>query len=154
MAALVSVKPNVGPETLVPGASTRKRKLKGRKRCSKCDGPRSNPKQRYCNACHAAFMREWRKSHPMTEEQKFKDRARSYANVYQRRGLLIPCPCENCGSPRSQKHHENYNNPLDVMWLCRPCHLRLHQEAKREAFRKKMQEILAIFDEPKKEEAA
>ena len=76
---------------------------------------------------HAAYMREWRKTHPMTEEQRVKDRARSYANVYLRRGKLKKRPCEFCGSPESQMHHEDYSRPLWVHWFCRTCHLILHR---------------------------
>lgn len=109
--------------------------------CSKCDGPRG-PSMRYCNACHAAYMREWRKAHPMNEVQRFKDRARAYANAYKRRGKIAACPCEKCGSARSQMHHENYNDPLDVIWLCRPCHLRLHKAAKVEREREEIAQIV------------
>jgi hypothetical protein len=28
--------------------------------CSKCGAPRRKPGQRYCRACHAAYMRDWR----------------------------------------------------------------------------------------------
>lgn len=83
----------------------------------------------YCNDCHAAYMRGWRPEHPLTAEQKVKDNARAYANVYQKRGKLIPQPCEQCGSSESEKHHEDYSKPLDVRWLCRQCHLALHREA-------------------------
>lgn len=59
--------------------------------------------------------------------------ARCYANVYQRRGKLIPKNCQDCGSTESQKHHEDYSKPLDVIWLCRPCHLNRHREEARYA---------------------
>lgn len=60
----------------------------------------------------------------MTPEQKFKDTARHIAGVYQRRGKLVPQPCEICGSEQNiEKHHEDYSKPLEVQWLCRPCHL-------------------------------
>lgn len=72
-------------------------------------------------------MREWRKIHPLTEEQKRRDNARSYAGVYLRRGLLRKRPCP-CGSEDSEMHHPDYSKPLDVVWRCRPCHLRLHRE--------------------------
>jgi len=79
---------------------------------------------------HAEYMRGWRKLHPMTEEQKRKDIARSIAGVYQKRGLLIPRPCELCGSEKKvEKHHEDYSKPLDVRWLCRKCHLSTHEIA-------------------------
>ncbi len=72
-------------------------------------------------------MREWRKSHPLTPEQRWKDNCRSAAGVYKRRGYLTQQPCEVCGSLDSQMHHPDYNEPFLVNWLCRPCHLGLHQ---------------------------
>jgi hypothetical protein len=74
---------------------------------------------------HAAYMRRWRKTHPLTEAQRIKDRARSYANVYLKRGHLERQPCK-CGELNSQMHHEDYTKPLEIEWLCRPCHLRHH----------------------------
>lgn len=58
-----------------------------------------------------------------TEEQRIKDRARAYANVYQRRGKLVPQPCEVCGSAEVEKHHDDYRKPLQVTWFCRQHHL-------------------------------
>jgi hypothetical protein len=84
--------------------------------------------QRNCLACHSKAMRKHRKEVPQTEEQRLKSICRSYANVYVRRGKLIPKPCEECGSVKAQKHHEDYTKPLQVKWLCRACHLRLHVE--------------------------
>lgn len=76
---------------------------------------------------HAAYMRNWRKTHPLTAEQKFKDACRSYAGVYKRRGkFLIQLPCELCSAEDTQMHHPNYAQPLNVIWLCRPCHLAIH----------------------------
>jgi hypothetical protein len=59
---------------------------------------------------------------------KRKAIARSYARVYQRRGKLVPMPCA-CGSTDAQMHHPDYRKPLEVVWICRPCHLALHKEA-------------------------
>ena len=43
-------------------------------------------------------------------------------------GKLIPLPCERCGDENSLAHHEDYDKPLDVMWLCQPCHKQRHKE--------------------------
>ena len=77
-------------------------------------------------------MRKWRKDHPLTEDQKVRDRARSYANVYLSRGKLQRGPCEDCGVTHEDQpvrmHHEDYSKPLEVTWLCDWCHQARHAE--------------------------
>ncbi len=47
-----------------------------------------------------------------------------------RNGVLIRQPCCRCGETKSVAHHEDYDKPLDVMWLCQPCHKQRHKELK------------------------
>lgn len=102
------------------------------KPCSKCGKPRDMEvyTRKYqstcCRACKAAYARAWRKTHSMTPEQKRKDIARSYAGVYLRRGKIQRQPCKACGNEKAEMHHHDYNKPLEVEWLCRPCHLQEH----------------------------
>lgn len=65
----------------------------------------------------------------LSEDQKKKSNARSMANSYQVRGLLIQQPCKVCGDPNSEKHHIDYDKPLKVEWYCRNHHLALHHAA-------------------------
>ena len=44
-------------------------------------------------------------------------------------GKLVRQPCP-CGETKSQAHHHDYGKPLDVKWLCRPCHTKEHKAAK------------------------
>jgi hypothetical protein len=46
--------------------------------------------------------------------------------VYLKRGKLTKQPCQVCGNPDSQMHHEDYDKPLDVTWLCLKHHLEKH----------------------------
>jgi hypothetical protein len=94
--------------------------------CSSCKLHEPRPKGRYCVPCHAQYMRQWRRTHEMSAEQRRKDTCRSYAHVYLRRGKLVRSDCVSCGSVESQMHHPDYSRPLHVVWLCRPCHLALH----------------------------
>lgn len=41
-------------------------------------------------------------------------------------------PCVICGSDKSQGHHENYDKPLEVVWLCAAHHAERHKEMRRE----------------------
>lgn len=99
------------------------------KPCSKCGEPHFRYGQRYCLDCHKEYMRLNRPKHnELTTEQRKRASCRSYANVYKNRGKLIQLSCECCGDEKSQMHHEDYDKPLQVQWLCRKCHLELHGE--------------------------
>lgn len=95
--------------------------------CSKCSQPLDR-QGRYCRSCHAEYMREWRKTHPLSKDQRRRDNARSYAGIYLKRGKLTRQPCEVCNA-KAQMHHDDYDRPLDVRWLCLEHHLALHAQA-------------------------
>lgn len=87
------------------------------------------PRKHYwCKDCHAKYMRKWRESNPLNELQRKKDAARSYAGVYLRRGYIKKENCEVCNSPESEMHHDDYDKPTEVTWLCREHHLELHRK--------------------------
>jgi transposase-like protein len=60
-----------------------------------------------------------------------KRRARYIANNALAHGLITKCPCETCGNPDAQKHHDDYEQPLAVRWLCRTCHAAQHPRSAR-----------------------
>ena len=43
-----------------------------------------------------------------------------------RKGTIAPLPCEQCGNPRTEAHHDDYSKPLEVRWLCKHHHLLAH----------------------------
>lgn len=96
------------------------------KLCYKCHKKRRKLKNKYCNPCHAENIRNWRKTHPLSAEQRKKSICRSYTRVYITRGKIQRLACEVCGSKKSQVHHPDYNKPLLIKWLCRKHHLELH----------------------------
>ena len=42
-------------------------------------------------------------------------------------GKLVPQPCEVCGNADVHGHHCDYNQPLDVLWLCAEHHAEWHK---------------------------
>jgi len=58
------------------------------------------------------------------EPQKY--RARVAVGNAIRGGKLKRQPCEVCGDKRSEAHHEDYSQPLNVRWLCKRHHDQVH----------------------------
>lgn len=65
-------------------------------------------------------------------EDKRRQAAHSLVARSIRNGSLVRQPCIRCGAEKSVAHHEDYDKPLEVMWLCQPCHKQRHKELKEE----------------------
>jgi hypothetical protein len=72
-----------------------------------------------------ASQTRWAKAHPL---EKW---AHSCLRSAIKRGLILPGPCEVCGSTEVDGHHADYLKPMEVSWLCRLHHRRLHAEIRR-----------------------
>jgi len=81
---------------------------------------------------------EWRRRYKVIYRMKYreKEKARLMVSRRIRAGLISPPEtCEICGvNPgvdrvgRSliQAHHDDYAMPLNIRWLCQPCHVGIH----------------------------
>jgi len=100
-----------------------------KKLCPKCERGQRMEHRATCRLCYAAYQREWRKANPRPDTAN--DKVRATAGRHKRSGFLLPKPCADCGreTPMIQMHHEDYNRPLAVTWLCTPCHQARHRRA-------------------------
>lgn len=101
-----------------------------------------NPPARDCRmTTHSTpqYQREWQKKNierlrVLEKERGRKDRAkfpeRHRGNCH---GCRIPAkPCFVCGSFENiERHHPDYSRPLEVTFLCRQHHKRLHANTRR-----------------------
>jgi hypothetical protein len=85
----------------------------------------------YCKSCENAYQRRYKKNYTPRIPQQKKIKCRAYAQKALESGKLIRKPCEKCGNTKVEMHHEDYDKPLEVNWLCRECHLDLHNERNR-----------------------
>jgi len=58
--------------------------------------------------------------------------ARNLLDKAVRQGKITRLPCEVCGNPKTEAHHENYSKPFDVQWLCKKHHNEIHGGIKNE----------------------
>lgn len=112
-----------------------------------------------CKACRIEAQREWRErnrprvrelNHRWYEKNREELRARAdrwkaenpdakrahskVQKAMQSGKLVRPEACQSCGEPcRPDAHHEDYMKPLVVVWLCAPCHHRLHRDQRQAA---------------------
>lgn len=64
----------------------------------------------------AKCVKEYAQRNP--EKIMAKEKARWHVTLAEK--------CEHCGSRATERHHSDYSKPLDVMHLCRACHVRMH----------------------------
>jgi len=60
------------------------------------------------------------------DPKKWKARQAVRNAVY--RGIIIKKPCKTCGELKVQGHHNDYNKPLKVIWLCSKHHKEQHKK--------------------------
>lgn len=66
------------------------------------------------------YVRQWRADNPK------KYRAHTMVNNHVREGNLHSKPCEICGKEKTVAHHDDYDHPLNVRWLCQAHHKQWH----------------------------
>ena len=72
-------------------------------------------------------------------------RAETYRLVES--GVLRVQPCELCGCAKVDCHHEDYQNPTDIHWLCQKCHTIIHSRWRRNRGRNKGMKLKATWYE-------
>lgn len=70
------------------------------------------------------------------QEKRYRDKwpkkilAHSAVRQAIMKGTLKKQPCEICGETKSEAHHDDYDKPLDIRWLCKKCHTEWHRDNK------------------------
>lgn len=69
-----------------------------------------------------------RASRAWDSRNRHKKAAHAKLNYAVATGSVQRQPCEKCGSPHTEGHHDDYDKPLDVRWLCTAHHAQAHVE--------------------------
>jgi predicted anti-sigma-YlaC factor YlaD len=84
--------------------------------CRNRQARRAYERQRFKDPMRHAKTLEYQR----TRRARYPEKKRAYARVAYalRTGKLVRGPCEVCGDPATQAHHDDYSKPLSVHWLC------------------------------------
>lgn len=97
----------------------------------KCGNKKNSMRRIRCDDCQLEVNKaKWRKDakkYRENEVSRYKDSVRGYTLLQIRSGRLIKQPCEVCGSKIVEAHHDDYEKPLDVRWLCKKHHAEHHK---------------------------
>jgi hypothetical protein len=88
----------------------------------------------WCGKCNAENMKKYRAT--VKGKLLLKQMVKKYEidNPDKRRAwskasyLPSQLPCEVCGELPTQKHHMDYNKPIEVVYLCAYHHKQVHNE--------------------------
>jgi hypothetical protein len=88
-----------------------------------------------CRYCYSRYREEYlpKEEQPSygtgyTVDERLKRRkARSIFNHYLRDNCVEKRPCEICGE-KAEAHHDDYDKPLEVRWLCFKHHREWHKD--------------------------
>lgn len=102
------------------------------KLCTRCGRPKEPNRilhQCYCLRCQGELTNashKKKKYRDFTPEKKARLRANRAVFRAIMTGKLKRLPCEICGGRPAEGHHEDYNKPLEVIWLCMRHHREIH----------------------------
>ncbi len=104
-----------------------------------------------CKDCHKTQMQEWQKNNKEAKSRHYRkwyelhkedaflmhiewrrknpEKVSAYRKLFKaiKQGKVIKIPCEVCGEKQSEGHHNDYEQPLAVTWLCPQHHKDVHE---------------------------
>jgi hypothetical protein len=120
----------------------------GRKKCKICKETKSvgnfckssrnlDLLSRDCRKCSSERLKKYKNPGYNSESckrynAKNKEKRAAHRKVQHAlsKGIIVRQPCLICGNTKSEGHHEDYTQPLEVIWFCRQHH-HAHHEMKR-----------------------
>ena len=99
-------------------------------RCKNIDKYREYDRKR--NHLPHRYSAQKERTSEYSKANKIKTRAHAFVKYYINKNTIVkPNNCCVCGKiSRVVGHRKNYDNRLDVVWVCQPCHSNIHSSIK------------------------
>ena len=106
------------------GNIVNRKKYKEKNGCSYSNNWQKNNRAK-TNEYHKLHWAKYNK-----EMRKKRNCRNTTKKLLKDRGIIVSeCLCDGeCGNMAELVHHEDYNNPYDILYLCKKCHWGLHKE--------------------------
>ena len=128
------------------GSTERYKPRPGRKlgQCKTCTKTRDKARYQFTFEKQRAYSKSWGKANAKRKQANNeacrkanpeKASARKKVQNAARLGQLprvSTCTCVDCGIPATEYHHEDYSKPLEVVALCKECHVKRHHPSTNE----------------------
>lgn len=103
------------------------RLAKIREEKSKCPNEVKKRREAHKKPQYKKKLKEW------AQRNKVKRDAHTIFNNSMRYNTrsIERLPCSVCGDPKADAHHEDYSQPLDVIWYCRKHHAQRHRQLRK-----------------------
>lgn len=105
-----------------------KRKISERAAIKRLSDPGRFEKNRVRHKAWSTKNREKLNEYQRKWYQNNKEKRRAHVVLHRavKKGIIERSKtCEQCGKlAKTDGHHEDYSKPLEVKWLCKPCHMR------------------------------
>jgi hypothetical protein len=80
--------------------------------------------------CKDCYQKYWEKYYKV-KNNLFKMKSRNILAYSVIKKEIKKLPCKVCGNVKSEAHHDDYDFPLKIKWLCRKHHKELHNKIKK-----------------------
>lgn len=90
---------------------------------------KENNKEKVLNSIKA-WAQKNRKKSVMSDGEWKKVLCRQRTRYALQTNKIKKQKCEGCGALKVEAHHEDYDRPYMIRWLCRPCHFDVHDYLK------------------------
>ena len=74
-----------------------------------------------------AMKAKYQRGYSQRPEVKIRNKAKRTWRTFKEK-YEIKRPCILCKQEKTQAHHNDYTSPFRIVWLCLPCHKKVHRE--------------------------